>query len=121
MAKKIIDAPDNAVSDAFMVSGCVERTRPVRSKALAGVLSIFLGAFGVHQFYLKHIGKGIAILILTSVITGAYFAVSAMVKMDMTNWLIAFCVYEALFMLRGLVYFFQSEKRFKLKNKVRTF
>lgn len=121
MAKKTISAPDNAVLDAFMVSGCTESSRPVRSKAIAGVLSIFLGAFGVHQFYLKHIGKGIAILILTAVIAGAYFAVSSMVKMDMTNWFIAFCVYEALFILRGLVYFFQSEKRFKTKNRVRTF
>lgn len=121
MAKKTIDSPDNAVSDTFMVSGTAECSRPIRSKALAGVLSIFLGAFGVHQFYLKHIGKGIAILILTAILTGAYFAVSALVKMDMTNWLIVFCVYEALFMLRGLIYFFQSEKRFKAKNKVRTF
>ena len=121
MAKKTIAVPANAVSDSFMTTGSVENSAPVRSKSLAGVLCMFLGAFGVHQFYLKHIGKGVVILLLTAVMSSAYFAVSSMVKMDMSNWITAFCIYEALFIIRGLVYLFQSEKRFKVKNKVRTF
>ncbi|WP_296139658.1 TM2 domain-containing protein [uncultured Tessaracoccus sp.] len=36
-----------------------------KSKVAAGLLGIFLGALGVHNFYLGHIGKGIAQLLIT--------------------------------------------------------
>lgn len=36
-----------------------------KSKIAAGLLGIFLGGFGVHNFYLGYIGKGIAQIILT--------------------------------------------------------
>ena len=121
MAKNKIDAPANASAEVYMKSGSVPFKSPIRNKNIAGVLSIFLGVFGVHQFYLKHIGKGIAILIFTLIFSGAFFAVNVMIKMDTTNWFIAFFVYEALFIIRGLFYMFESEKRFKEKNRVRTF
>ena len=121
MSKIKIEAPANASSEVYMKSGSVPFKSPIRNKNIAGVLSIFLGILGVHQFYLKHIGRGIAILVFSLIFSGAFIAVNTMIKMDTTNWLIAFCVYEALFIVRGLLYMFESEKRFKEKNKVRTF
>lgn len=121
MSKIKIETPANASSEVYMKSGSVPFKSPIRNKNIAGVLSIFLGMLGVHQFYLKHIGKGIVILVFSLVFALAFLAVNTMIKMDTTNWLIAFCVYEALFIIRGLLYMFESEKRFKEKNKVRTF
>lgn len=36
-----------------------------KSKTVAGILGIFLGALGVHNFYLGYTGKGVAQLLLT--------------------------------------------------------
>lgn len=36
-----------------------------KSKVAAGLLGIFLGAFGVHNFYLGYTGKGMAQLLIT--------------------------------------------------------
>ena len=36
-----------------------------KSKMVAALLAFFLGALGVHQFYLGHGGRGIAMLLLT--------------------------------------------------------
>lgn len=36
-----------------------------KSKLAAGLFGIFLGAFGVHNFYLGHIGKAVAQLLIT--------------------------------------------------------
>ncbi len=36
-----------------------------KSKVTAGILGIFLGVFGVHNFYLGYTGKGVAQLLLT--------------------------------------------------------
>lgn len=52
---------------------------PPKSKVAAILLSFFLGALGIHRFYLGHNGTGIAMLLLTvltcgygSVITGIW-------------------------------------------------
>lgn len=37
----------------------------LKSKMLAGLLGIFLGAFGVHNFYLGYTGKAVAQLLIT--------------------------------------------------------
>ena len=42
-------------------------TSPPKSKLTAGLLGIFLGAWGVHRFYLGHTGIGVAQLVLTLV------------------------------------------------------
>lgn len=39
--------------------------RGTRSKVAAGLLGIFLGAFGVHNFYLGYTGKAVAQLVIT--------------------------------------------------------
>lgn len=36
-----------------------------KSKTLAGLLGIFLGGLGVHNFYLGYIGKGVAQIVLS--------------------------------------------------------
>ena len=36
-----------------------------KSKMVAALLAFFLGALGVHQFYLGHGGRGVAMLLLT--------------------------------------------------------
>ncbi len=46
------------------VSSSVPQTEG-KSKVVAGLLAIFVGAFGVHNFYLGYTGKGIAQLLLT--------------------------------------------------------
>ena len=38
---------------------------PQKSKIAAGLLGIFLGAFGVHNFYLGNTGKAVAQLLIT--------------------------------------------------------
>lgn len=42
-----------------------------KSKMAAGLLGIFLGAWGVHNFYLGNTGRGIAQIIVTIVTCGA--------------------------------------------------
>ena len=38
-----------------------------KSNIVAGLLAIFLGIFGVHEFYLGNIGRGLTYLLLTIV------------------------------------------------------
>lgn len=42
----------------------LEKPTP-KSKLLAGLLGIFVGSLGIHNFYLGYIGKGIAQLLIT--------------------------------------------------------
>ncbi len=42
-----------------------EEQMSTRSKMVAGLLGIFVGAFGVHNFYLGKIGRGVAQIALT--------------------------------------------------------
>ena len=41
-----------------------------KSKVAAGLLGIFLGALGIHNFYLGYIGKGLAQLLITVLTCG---------------------------------------------------
>lgn len=47
-----------------------------KSKMAAGLLGIFLGGFGVHNFYLGYTGKGVAQLLLTLLSCGMLSEVS---------------------------------------------
>ncbi|MGN1227158.1 MAG: NINE protein [Christensenellales bacterium] len=42
-----------------------------KSQVIATILSLFLGIFGIHNFYLGKVGKGILQLILTITVFGA--------------------------------------------------
>ena len=69
---------------------------PKKSKLAASLLAIFLGGFGVHKFYLGNTSKGwLYLLFCWTYIPG----------------FIGF--------FEGLVYLFQSEHNFQVKNKVR--
>lgn len=46
-------------------NGTVYANSAPKSKVCAGLLGIFLGCFGVHNFYLGFTGKGVAQLLLT--------------------------------------------------------
>lgn len=48
-----------------------------KSKIAAGLLGIFLGVFGVHNFYLGYTGKAVAQLLITVLTCGACAFVSA--------------------------------------------
>ena len=48
-----------------------------KSKLVAGLLGVLLGAFGVHNFYLGYTGKGIAQLLLTILSCGMLSVVSS--------------------------------------------
>ena len=44
-----------------------QQAAAVKSKVAAGILGIFLGAFGVHRFYLGYTGLGLTMLLLSLV------------------------------------------------------
>lgn len=48
-----------------------------KSKIAAGLLGIFLGSLGIHNFYLGYVGKGIAQLLMTVLTCGFLSPVSA--------------------------------------------
>ncbi|HOU09264.1 MAG TPA: TM2 domain-containing protein [Clostridiales bacterium] len=50
---------------------------PQKSKMAAGLLGIFLGAFGVHNFYLGYTGKAVAQLLITILSLGFLAVVSS--------------------------------------------
>ena len=74
-----------------------------KNKITAGLLAIFLGAFGVHKFYLGYKTQGIIMLVVTiigiilSVVFIGFFAVFAMS-------LIAF--------IEGIIYLTKTDKAF---------
>ena len=59
----------NANQDICLKCGVRVNRRPVngqgKSKIAAGLLGIFLGIFGVHNFYLGYTGKAVAQLLIT--------------------------------------------------------
>ncbi len=48
-----------------------------KSKMAAGLLGIFLGSFGVHNFYLGYTGKAVAQLLITVLTCGIGAAISS--------------------------------------------
>lgn len=57
-----------------------QQTAPVngdaKSKMVAGLLGIFLGAFGVHNFYLGNTGKAVAQVLITVISCGILSGIS---------------------------------------------
>lgn len=56
--------------------GNVNRDPNAKSKVAAGLLGIFLGAFGVHNFYLGYTGKAVGQLLMTILSCGILGIVS---------------------------------------------
>lgn len=57
----------NVVGTATANQSTTQRTAApgAKSKLAAGLLGIFLGAYGVHSFYLGYTGKGVAQILVT--------------------------------------------------------
>ena len=58
------------MSDEFNNSGVVgevvtQSTLSDKSKVAAALLSLFLGTFGIHRFYLGRVSSGVAMLVVT--------------------------------------------------------
>jgi TM2 domain-containing membrane protein YozV len=51
---------------------------PPKSKLIAILLALFLGALGIHRFYMGHIGTGIAMLLITVLSFGALAIVTGL-------------------------------------------
>ena len=54
-----------------------QTTTQAKSKIAAGLLGIFLGGFGVHNFYLGYTGKAVAQLLITVLSCGILSVVSS--------------------------------------------
>ena len=64
--KKVINNETaNKLKPTFSISISSSSNPNAKSKIAAGLLGIFLGAFGVHNFYLGYTGKAIAQLLIT--------------------------------------------------------
>lgn len=66
--KKLEDGQQVCLSCGSIVEGEEKKanTNPnAKSKIAAGLLGIFLGCFGVHNFYLGYTGKAVAQLLIT--------------------------------------------------------
>ena len=72
-------APGAAVCMACgsSVTGKTSALPGAKSKTAAGLLGIFLGAFGVHNFYLGYTGKAVAQLLITLLSCFALSEISA--------------------------------------------
>lgn len=62
------EEPKSEPAQATNTSSTVQPTP--KSKIAAGLLGIFLGSFGVHNFYLGYTGKAIAQLLITLLTCG---------------------------------------------------
>lgn len=76
-----------------------------KSNIVAGLLAIFLGIFGIHEFYLGNVGRGLAYLIVTiiSLFLSLFFI-----------GVIFLVIIEIVVFIQGLV-FLCSEERFNRK------
>lgn len=60
----------------FATAGGAAAMPGAKSKVAAGLLGIFLGGFGIHNFYLGYTGKGLAQLLITVLSCGMLAVVS---------------------------------------------
>ena len=74
----------------------INQAWPIKSKVTAGILAIFLGAFGIHKFYLGNTGAGVLYLIFCWTYIPA---------------IIGF--------IEGIIYLCSNDHNFQVKNHVR--
>lgn len=69
---------------------------PIKSKAVAGILGIFLGGLGIHKFYLGKAGMGVLYLLF------CWTAIPAFIGF-----------------IEGIIYLVSNDHNFQVKNRVR--
>lgn len=69
--------------------------RPQRDKVAAGLLGIFLGALGIHKFYLGYNKEGLIMLLVTLLTCGAGGA-----------------VFEIIGLIEGIIYLTMTDEQF---------
>lgn len=76
--KELTDEQDICLNCGVRVKKSTTSNDPnAKSKLAAGLFGIFLGAFGVHNFYLGFTGKAVAQLLITVLSCGILSPVSA--------------------------------------------
>lgn len=76
--KELTDEQDICLNCGVRVKKSTNSSDPnAKSKLAAGLFGIFLGAFGVHNFYLGFTGKAVAQLLITVLSCGILSPVSA--------------------------------------------
>lgn len=76
--KELTDEQDICLNCGVRVKKSTTSSDPnAKSKLAAGLFGIFLGAFGVHNFYLGFTGKAVAQLLITVLSCGILSPVSA--------------------------------------------
>lgn len=76
--KELTDEQDICLNCGVRVKKSTASSDPnAKSKLAAGLFGIFLGAFGVHNFYLGFTGKAVAQLLITVLSCGILSPVSA--------------------------------------------
>lgn len=76
--KELTDEQDICLNCGVRVKKSTTLSDPnAKSKLAAGLFGIFLGAFGVHNFYLGFTGKAVAQLLITVLSCGILSPVSA--------------------------------------------
>lgn len=75
---KEVNETDNNCSNcgAYLKSNSSNINNEQKSKIAAGILGIFLGAFGIHNFYLGYNGKALGQLLMTVLSCGVLSFVS---------------------------------------------
>lgn len=69
-AKQEIQTSQNISANSVLTT---TKNTSIKSKTTAGLLAIFLGVFGIHNFYLGYTTKGIIQLLLTLILCWTYF------------------------------------------------
>ncbi len=77
----------NVCTSCGVPAGATARTGGAKSKIIAGLLGIFLGAFGVHNFYLGYTQKAVIQLVLSLVgIVLTCIVIGAFLVMGISIW-----------------------------------
>lgn len=90
-ARQEIEKKQNALTDPIVIT---TESKGTKSKTAAGLLAIFLGTFGAHNFYLGYTTKAIIQLVLSVVFCWTY-----VVPMAIWFW----SMFEAIRILTGHV------------------
>lgn len=100
--KQLLDQPSSSQAQSVAARPAAQSTaQPVtqyqKSKVAAGLLAIFLGALGIHKFYLGYTNQGIIMLLVT--ILGAPLVVGPLVM-----FIIA--------LIEGIIYLTKTDEAF---------